>query len=346
MSVSVKRVYYRITENTLDVDSPPLTVYIGPEGTMAPGDTGAEAIGTIAPVPAGQTVAEADVELTDAIVGNVDLWASCIGGATQEDAYRAAIEADLSAAAASDDLTVRVTFSSPNGSILNALSDPRANMPPVEMEDIGWKDSMKTNGTGAWIMKEYLEGSRRVFKRHEDYYRQWDEGGRPGYDTFEFLVIPDRAAQLAAFITGQTHEFTGIRPEEESQIQASLKDALYYLEPGPTWDHFAMNLKNPLFQDGRVRRAFQLAIDYKAMNDPLGKGWTYSSVLHSMFPESWSSEEISKMPGYNQATKAADIAEAQKLMDAADAQAVAIRGTRASEELAGWKRGTSRRRRR
>jgi ABC-type transport system substrate-binding protein len=36
-----------------------------------------------------------------------------------------------------------------------------------------------------------------------------------------------------------------------------------------------------------------------------------------MFPESWSSDEISKMPGYNQATKAADIAEAQKLMAAA-----------------------------
>ena len=66
-------------------------------------------------------------------------------------------------AEAVDDLTVRVTFSSPNGSILNALSDPRANMPPVEMEDIGWKDSMKTNGTGAWIMTEDLEGSRRVF---------------------------------------------------------------------------------------------------------------------------------------------------------------------------------------
>lgn len=65
VSVSVKRVYYTISENTLDVDSPPLTVYIGPEGTMAPGDTGAQAIGTIAPVPAGQTVADADVELTD-----------------------------------------------------------------------------------------------------------------------------------------------------------------------------------------------------------------------------------------------------------------------------------------
>jgi ubiquinone/menaquinone biosynthesis C-methylase UbiE len=32
-------------------------------------------------------------QLTDAIVGDADLWASCIGGAAQEDAYRQAIEA-------------------------------------------------------------------------------------------------------------------------------------------------------------------------------------------------------------------------------------------------------------
>ncbi len=33
-----------------------------------------------------------DKQLTDAIVGNADLWASCIGGAAQQDTYRRAIE--------------------------------------------------------------------------------------------------------------------------------------------------------------------------------------------------------------------------------------------------------------
>lgn len=45
----------------------------------------------------GGRLAIADIvterQLTDAIVCNADLWASCIGGAAQEDAYRAAIEA-------------------------------------------------------------------------------------------------------------------------------------------------------------------------------------------------------------------------------------------------------------
>ena len=34
-----------------------------------------------------------ETQLTDAIVCNTDLWASCIGGAAQEDGYRSAIEA-------------------------------------------------------------------------------------------------------------------------------------------------------------------------------------------------------------------------------------------------------------
>ena len=33
-----------------------------------------------------------ETQLTDAIVGNADLWASCIGGAAQQDTYRKAIE--------------------------------------------------------------------------------------------------------------------------------------------------------------------------------------------------------------------------------------------------------------
>jgi ABC-type transport system substrate-binding protein len=89
------------------------------------------------------------------------------------------------------------------------------------------------------------------------------------------------------------------------------------LTPGPTWDHFAVNLKLPQFQDDRVRQAFQLALDYKAFSEPLGAGWLYGGPVHAMFPESLTSEEIAKMPGYNPATKAADLANAQKLMEAA-----------------------------
>jgi hypothetical protein len=65
VEVRIERVFYSVDENSLDVASPPLTVYVAPEGVMSPDDSQAEAIGTIPPVPAGTRVDEADVALTE-----------------------------------------------------------------------------------------------------------------------------------------------------------------------------------------------------------------------------------------------------------------------------------------
>ena len=220
-------------------------------------------------------------------------------------------------AIAVDDVTIKITLTKPNGSIFAALSDPRANMLPVEMYDIGFKDPTKFAGTGAFFPTAYVDGTRQTFKAHPDYYRKFEEGGRPGYDTYEDLVITDRGSLVAAFISGQIDTLTAVRPEEEPQLRGSALKAQFSLTPGPTWDHFAINMKLPQFQDDRVRQAFQLAMDYKAFSEPLGAGWLYTGPVHSMFPESIPSDEIAKLPGYNPATKAQDIAEAAKLMEAA-----------------------------
>lgn len=64
VDVRIDRVYYTVGENSLDVDAPPLAVFVAPEGVMSPDAPDAQAVGTIPSVPAGTTVAEADVELT------------------------------------------------------------------------------------------------------------------------------------------------------------------------------------------------------------------------------------------------------------------------------------------
>ena len=220
-------------------------------------------------------------------------------------------------AIAVDDVTIKITLNKPNGSIMAALSDPRASMLPIEAFDIGFKDPMKFVGTGAWIPTAYVDGTRQTWKANPDYYRSWDEGGRPGIATTDRLVIVDRSSLVAAFISGQIDQLSAVRPEEEPQLKASAPNAQLSLTPGPTWDHFAVNMKLPQFQDDRVRQAFQLAMDYQAFSEPLGKGWLYSGPLHSMFPEAPQSDEIAKLPGYNKDTKAKDNAEAAKLMEAA-----------------------------
>lgn len=64
VSVSVKEIAYKVTENTMNVDSPELTVYAAPTNVMSPGVPQAEKIGTIAPIPAGELVDSQLVELS------------------------------------------------------------------------------------------------------------------------------------------------------------------------------------------------------------------------------------------------------------------------------------------
>ncbi len=223
----------------------------------------------------------------------------------------------LTKAEAVDDVTVRLVMEKPNGALLAAFADPRAQMIPKEQDSIGYSDPVKFVGTGAWIETDFVQGNKQVFKANPDYYRKWDEGGKPGIDSVEIIVIGDRSSALAAFISGQLSTLAGVQPHEEPQIKASRKDAQWFTQPSSTWDHWAVNLKNPLFQDDRVRQAMQLSIDYKALGDGAGPGWLYSGPLHSMFPEALTSDEVKALPGYNPDTKEKDQADAAKLMAAA-----------------------------
>lgn len=57
IKVAIDSVTYEVTTNTLNVDTPTITVYVAPMTVLKvdPADPSIKAIGTIAPVPAGQT---------------------------------------------------------------------------------------------------------------------------------------------------------------------------------------------------------------------------------------------------------------------------------------------------
>jgi len=55
IKVTIDSVTYEVTNNTLNVDTPEVTVYVAPMSVIKPTDPMAKPIGTIAPVRAGQT---------------------------------------------------------------------------------------------------------------------------------------------------------------------------------------------------------------------------------------------------------------------------------------------------
>ena len=64
IKVTVDSMTYDIEVNTLDVATPELTLYVAPMSVMSPTDAQALAIGTIPPVPAGETIRGRVVEFT------------------------------------------------------------------------------------------------------------------------------------------------------------------------------------------------------------------------------------------------------------------------------------------
>jgi hypothetical protein len=72
IKVTLDSLTYEITTNTLNVDTPVLTIYVAPMSVMEPTDPQAKAIGTIEPATAGMTTATAQ-EVTFTANGKAEL---------------------------------------------------------------------------------------------------------------------------------------------------------------------------------------------------------------------------------------------------------------------------------
>lgn len=65
IKVTLDSLQYEVTANTLNVATPPLTVYVAPMSVMDPKDPQAKPVATVDSVPAGMTVALADMTYDD-----------------------------------------------------------------------------------------------------------------------------------------------------------------------------------------------------------------------------------------------------------------------------------------
>lgn len=172
----------------------------------------------------------------------------------QKDLY-AAIES----VEAEDARTVVVELSQPQGDLLWRL---------------GWGDavivdpaSAETNktdpvGTGPFAFDGRVQGDLIRLTRFEDY---WGEPAALERATFRF--IPDAAAQVAALLAGDIDAFPNIgAPETVARFEA---DPRFEVAVGTTEGEtiLSMNHRRAPWNDVRVRRAIQHAIDRRALID-------------------------------------------------------------------------------
>ncbi len=174
------------------------------------------------------------------------------------------IKADLAAmesAAVTGPMQVTLKLNAPDAALPGILSD-RAGMmvSPTALKASAVGNVARTPvGAGAYAFVSWADGEKIVIKRYEKYWKP----NRPYPDGIEFSIIPELTTGSRSVTAGQNDLIYQLPPRQKTVVERSnnLK-----VVNGPTLYvfQFFLNWAKPPFDDIRVRKAFNLAIDREA----------------------------------------------------------------------------------
>ena len=140
-------------------------------------------------------------------------------------------------------------------------------------------NSHGTVGTGPYVFKEFVIGDHLTLTKNENY---WGEA--PYYDEINFYVVPDAATRETMLLSGQV-DVAVLPPITDVPALEANPDITVSQVPSNRFLYVAFNEDNELFQDPRVRQAFNYAVDKDAIieNVMFGAATKMDSPMPSMF---------------------------------------------------------------
>jgi len=123
-----------------------------------------------------------------------------------------------------------------------------------------WNENFNRHpvGTGPFKFSQWKTNEFVRLERNPTYY-----AGAPWLDSIVFRILPDPISDRIAFETHQT-DYWGVDPWAVSAFQHDPKFQFFHY-PANSYGYVGWNLKNPLFQDVRVRTAFAEAVNVPDM---------------------------------------------------------------------------------
>jgi peptide/nickel transport system substrate-binding protein len=163
----------------------------------------------------------------------------------------------LDSITALDTHTIQFTFKSPKGyyPMLEGLSTYNAGI----MSPAALKDDKTTVGTGPFKFVDYRAGESIVLEANKDHW-----GGKPKVDRIVFKIVPEAATRVLQLEKGEVDLAYTIPLIEVDRLKKNT--ALQTVRTPLTMRYFAvLNTAKPPFDDARVRRAANYAVDKDAM---------------------------------------------------------------------------------
>lgn len=216
---------------------------------------------------------------------------------------------------APDPQTVTIQLKFPAASLLAILSNEwSAILPKHVVEAQSGPMKREPVGSGPFKFKTWVGGSRIEVVKNADFYVK----DRPYLDGIMTLVITEPATQIAALRTGRVHVTSqgtrGISFEDAEVLRKEVPGMVIGTSQALNFVGPVLNVKEPPFNDVRVRKAFFLAYDQQEIIDLAAPGsGAPAGVLPSTSDWSLPKEELARVPGVKEVTPK-DIEEAKKLL--------------------------------
>jgi peptide/nickel transport system substrate-binding protein len=154
------------------------------------------------------------------------------------------------------------------------------HLTPEEIKSAPFSQMLVSDGPyrlKSWIPNQYLE-----LEANKLFY----DSSVPNIKSIVFKIVPDKYQLLDQLKTGEVHFVEGIAPKEIASSDDNDSGIVFQHFPYLQYVQIFWNMKKPLFQDVRIRKAMTLAIDRQALVDFLlaGYGQVCRGPIH---PQLW-----------------------------------------------------------
>ncbi len=137
---------------------------------------------------------------------------------------------------------------------------------PKEVADAGASNWKNVNGTGPYMLQDFVAGNSNVYVKNPDYWDKEKIGGQeyklPFVDKITYRTIKDEATFITALRTGKLDMLENIRWQNVESLKKSAPQLQWnrWLNQSGTFMAMRVDVDGP-FKDVRVRRALNYAVN-------------------------------------------------------------------------------------
>ncbi len=147
---------------------------------------------------------------------------------------------------------------------------------PKEVADAGAANWKNVNGTGPFMLSDYVQGNSQTYTKNPVYWDKEKIGGEefklPFVDKFTYRTIKDEATWITALRTGKLDILETVRWQNVDSLKKSAPALKWNRWLSMSGQFLAMRVDTKPFDDIRVRRALNLAVNKKEIVDAYYNG--------------------------------------------------------------------------